>query len=134
MKLRPAPLLILPQLGRFTCIAAQQRNAEHWVAAWTTAEMLARTPAPQPAAAQPAAAQPVAARGFNHQTVRMIARTSIGGRRLRVILSNAFGSEALAVGAAHIAIRAKESEIVGGSDRALSFNGKPGCTDRKSPR
>jgi lysophospholipase L1-like esterase len=58
----------------------------------------------------------------------MIARTSIGGRRLRVILSNAFGSEPLAVGAAHIAIRAKESEIVGGSDRALSFNGKPGCT------
>jgi lysophospholipase L1-like esterase len=58
----------------------------------------------------------------------MIARTSIGGRRLRVILSNAFGSEPLAVGAAHIAIRAKESEIVAGSDRALSFNGKPGCT------
>jgi lysophospholipase L1-like esterase len=58
----------------------------------------------------------------------MIARTSIGGRRLRVIVSNAFGSEPLAVGAAHIAIRAKESEIVAASDRALSFNGKPGCT------
>ena len=66
--------------------------------------------------------------GFNHQTVRMIARTSIGGRRLRVSLSSAFGSEPLAVGAAHIAIRAKDSEIVAGSDRALSFNGKPSCT------
>jgi lysophospholipase L1-like esterase len=32
------------------------------------------------------------------------------------------------VGAAHIAIRARESEIVAGSDRALSFNGKAGCT------
>jgi lysophospholipase L1-like esterase len=58
----------------------------------------------------------------------MIARTSIGGRRLRVSLSNAFGSEPLAVGAAHIAIHGKDSEIVAGSDRALSFNGKPGCT------
>jgi lysophospholipase L1-like esterase len=58
----------------------------------------------------------------------MIVRTSIGGRRLRVNLSNAFGADPLAVGAAHIAIRAEDSEIVAGSDRALSFNGKPGCT------
>jgi lysophospholipase L1-like esterase len=119
MKLRLAVLLVLV----FTCLEAQQRGQEHWVATWTTAEMLVRTPAPQPAAAQP-----VGARGFNHQTVRMIARTSIGGRRLRVNLSNAFGSEPLAVGAAHVAIRSKDSEIVAGSDRALSFNGKPGCT------
>lgn len=55
-------------------------------------------------------------------------RASIGGRRLRVKLSNAFGSAPLAVGAAHIALRSKDSEIVAGSDRALSFSGKPGCT------
>jgi len=91
------------------------------------AEQLVR-PAVPPAAAPPKAAPPLGARGFNHQTVRMIARTSIGGRRLRVILSNAFGNDPLAVGAAHIALRAKASEIVAGSDRALSFNGKPGCT------
>jgi lysophospholipase L1-like esterase len=119
MKLRLAVLLVLV----FTCIQAQQKGREHWVATWTTAEQLARPPA-----APPAAAQLPGARGFNHQTVRMIARTSIGGRRLRVVLSNAFGSQPLEVGAAHIAIRAKDSEIVAGSDRALSFNGKPGCT------
>ena len=128
MKLRLAALLILVQLGHFTLVEAQQRSQEHWVATWTTAEQLARPPAAPPAPAPPAAAQPVGARGFNNQTVRMIARTSIGGHRLRVNLSNAFGSEPLAVGAAHIAIRAKDSEIVAGSDRALSFNGKPGCT------
>jgi lysophospholipase L1-like esterase len=122
MRLRLAVLSILV----FTCIQAQQKG-EHWVATWTTAEQLARLPAAAPAAS-PAAAPPPGARGFNHQTVRMIVRTSIGGRRLRVNLSNAFGSEPLAVGAAHIAIRAKDSEIVAGSDRALSFNGKPGCT------
>jgi len=119
MKLRLAALLVLA----FTCVQAQPKNQEHWVATWTTAQLLARTPA-----TPPAAAQSPGARGFHNQTVRMIARTSIGGHRLRVILSNAFGSEPLAVGAAHIAIRAKESEIVAGSDRALSFNGKPGCT------
>jgi lysophospholipase L1-like esterase len=114
MKLRLAVLLVLV----FTCIQAQQKGREHWVATWTTAEMLVR----------PATAPPAGARGFNNQTVRMIVRTSIGGRRLRVNLSNAFGSEPLEVGAAHIAIRAKDSEIVAGSDRPLSFNGKPGCT------
>ena len=121
-QLRLAALLILLQLGHFTCIEAQP-SQEHWVATWTTAELLVRTPA-----AQPAAAPPVGVRGFNNQTVRMIVRTSIGGRRLRVNLSNAFGADPLAVGAAHIAIRAEDSEIVAGSDRALSFNGKPGCT------
>jgi lysophospholipase L1-like esterase len=58
----------------------------------------------------------------------MIVRTSIGGRRLRVTLFNAFGSAPLMVGAAHVGIRGKESEIVPGSDRALTFHGKPGCT------
>jgi len=128
MKLRLAALLVLVHLGHFTCIQAQQKGPEHWVATWTTAELLARAPAAPPAAAPPAAAQPPGARSFNNQTVRMIVHTSIGGRRLRVNLSNAFGSAPLAVGAAHIAIRAKGSEIVAGSDRALSFNGKPGCT------
>jgi lysophospholipase L1-like esterase len=123
MKLRLAALLILV----FTCIQAQPKSPEHWVATWTTAQLLSRTAAPQPAA-PPAAARPADVRSFNNQTVRMIARTSIGGRRLRIVLSNAFGSEPLAVGTAHIAIRAKGSEIVAGSDRALSFNGKPGCT------
>ena len=54
----------------------------------------------------------------------MIVRTSIGGRRIRLQLSNAFGSSALTVGAAHIALRSKDSAIVEGSDRALAFNGK----------
>jgi lysophospholipase L1-like esterase len=58
----------------------------------------------------------------------MIARASIGGRRLRVQLSNAFGATPLVVGAAHIAIRGKDSAIVPSSDRVISFNGKPGCT------
>ncbi|MGA2269234.1 MAG: SGNH/GDSL hydrolase family protein [Bryobacteraceae bacterium] len=127
MKLRVVAFLILVQLGHFTCIEAQEKGQEHWVATWTTAELLARPPA-APTAPTTAAPAPAGARGFSNQTVRMIVRTSIGGSRLRVKLSNAFGSEPLAVGAAHIGIRSKDSEIVAGSDRPLSFNGKPGCT------
>ena len=57
----------------------------------------------------------------------MIVRTSMGGRRLRVEFSNAYGTAPLMVGAAHIALRAKDAEIVSASDRALTFNGRGSC-------
>lgn len=58
----------------------------------------------------------------------MIVHMSIGGRRVRVQLSNAFGTSALHVGAAHIALHDKDSAIVSGSDRPLTFSGKPSFT------
>ena len=138
MKLRWFSVIFLAQMAALGPAAAQ--GQEHWVATWATAQALVRPPAPvraQGAAAAPAAATPtgpvntpqaIGARGFNNQTVRMIVRTSAAGKRLRVRLSNAFGSTPVIVGAAHLAIRAKESGIVPDSDRKLSFNGKPGCT------
>ncbi len=139
MKVRLTLVLALALAGHFALAGAQGPAQEHWVATWATAQLLARfqaapppgvPPAAQPATpAQQAAAwlQAINSLGFNNQTVRMIVRTSIGGRRLRVTLSNAFGGAPVAVGAAHIALRAKDSEIVPGSDRALSFGGKPSC-------
>ena len=110
--------------------AEAQTGAEHWVTTWATAELLSRSgqpqSAPQAAGAQPAARPPLTS--LNNQAVRMIAHTSIGGRRVRVRLANAFGNMPVAVGEARIALRAKGPEIVPASDRALSFNGKPNCT------
>jgi lysophospholipase L1-like esterase len=54
----------------------------------------------------------------------MVVHTSIGGRRARVQLSNAFGAEPLTVGAVHVARRDKGSAIVPASDRTLTFSGK----------
>jgi lysophospholipase L1-like esterase len=114
MKLRLTMPLLLAQ-STSQLLYGQAPKADHWVATWGTAEMLVR---PQQA---PAAA------GFHNQTVRMVVRTSIGGRRLRIKVENAFGSAPVEIGAAHIALRAKDSEIVAGSDRALTFSGRPGC-------
>src|ERR1019366_2344632 len=133
--LRWIPVLVLAQLGTLGLVQAQPKGQERWVATWATAQTLVRqaparpgaTPADSPAS--PATTpQEIAARGFNNQTVRMIVRTSIGGRRLRVRLSNAFGGAPVVLGTAHLAIRAKDSAIVPDSDRSLSFNGKPGST------
>lgn len=102
---------------------AQPKTAAHWVATWATAEMLVRPSAPPQA---PPNGAPRAA-GFNDQTVRMAVRVSVGGSRLRIKISNAFGSAPVSIGAAHIALRAKDSEIAPGSDHAITFAGKPGC-------
>ena len=83
-----------------------------------------------PQQARPAVGRAGAAPGgtFNNQTVRMIVRSTIGGSKVRVRLSNSYGPAPLTIGAAHIALRAKDSEIVPGSDRPLLFAGKPACS------
>ena len=116
MKLRCTLILLLAPF-------ASAQTAAHWVATWATAESLLR---PQPPATPPAQPAPGSS-GFKNQTVRMIARTSIGGNRIRIKVENAYNSAPLTIGAAHVALRAKDSAIVPGSDHAITFNGKPGC-------
>ena len=105
-------LLILAAFGN---LGFAQTGREHWVATWTTAQTLARLqpPAPRPEATTPPPTAP-AKPGFSNQTVRMIVHTSIGGKRLRIKLASAFGSELLVVSAAHVASHATGSAIVPG--------------------
>jgi lysophospholipase L1-like esterase len=51
---------------------------------------------------------------FNNQTLRMIVRVSLGGKRVRVRFSNAYGTQPLVVGAARIALRAPCTVIYDG--------------------
>jgi hypothetical protein len=85
----------------------------HWVATWATA------PVSQP---------PGAAVNLANQTMREIVHISVGGDRVRVKLSNAFGTAPLIVGAAHVALRDRGELIVPGSGGALTFGGNPDIT------
>jgi lysophospholipase L1-like esterase len=67
-------------------------------------------------------------RALRDQTIRQIVRVSLGGNRVRVLLSNEYGSEPLKIGAAHVAVSAGGSAIAPGSDHALTFGGAPGIT------
>jgi hypothetical protein len=66
-------------------------------------------------------------------------RTSIGGNRVRVVLSNAFGTAPLEIGAGHIALRDKDAAIVAPSARPLTVSGAskfsilPGATVVSDP-
>jgi hypothetical protein len=48
----------------------------------------------------------------SNQTLRQIVRTSVAGTRARVVFANTFGTAALNIGGASIALRDKESAIV----------------------
>jgi lysophospholipase L1-like esterase len=116
MAMRPrVPLLaglVLATLGARGEPAAQPSarvQDSRWIGTWATA--------PAGVADAP--------RTFENQTLRLIVRTSAGGPRVRVRISNTFGVEPLAIGAARLARRATGASIQPGTDRALTFGGRP---------
>jgi len=131
-------LLALAALASLSPVSAQEAPArEHWIATWGTAQQLAVEtqppwvePPPRDAQTGPPPPSPIPAfpASFRDETVRMIARASLGGRRVRITLSNALGMKPLRVGALHVALRQRESEIVAGSDRSATFGGRASFT------
>ena len=61
-------------------------------------------------------------------TVRQVARISVGGPRVRIVLSNAYGKVPLHVGAATVALADGASTIRPGTLRTLTFAGHPAAT------
>lgn len=99
---------------------AQRAEAGDWIETWTAS--------PQPIWDAEFFAPVNIPRALRNQTVRQIAAISIGGKKVRVVLSNEYGSKPLVIGAAHIALAGSGAAIVPGSDRALSFDGHPSVT------
>jgi lysophospholipase L1-like esterase len=92
---------------------------QHWVGTWGASPQSAVEPifGPPPTPVQ-----------FSNQTIRMIARISKGGDRVRVRLDNSFGTDSLVIGAAHVAKHSSGAAIVPGSDRSLTFGGSTTIT------
>ncbi|MGB9277585.1 MAG: SGNH/GDSL hydrolase family protein [Terrimicrobiaceae bacterium] len=67
-------------------------------------------------------------RNLWNQTIRQIARASIGGKKVRVVLSNEYGSQPLLIGAARVALSDSGYAIKAESDRVLTFSGSESFT------
>jgi lysophospholipase L1-like esterase len=103
---------ILPQ--------AQAADAAAWTPSWT------------------ASAQPVWNNDFvlplglpatlHDQTVRQTVRASVGGSRVRIVLSNEYGTQPLQIGAAHIAPTGEAAGSIGEAGKTLTFGGQPAIT------
>ena len=108
---------LIAVLGATVLPGAANRRAsqgtENWIGTWSTAT-------------QPAI--PGKAQTFRHQTIRLIVRASVGGKTLRVRLSNAYGDRPLTIDRARIARRTTAAHTDPTSDRVLSFQGKASTT------
>jgi lysophospholipase L1-like esterase len=97
-------------------VSAGDHKTEHWVGTWASSPQLAGSADEPPAP------------GFADTTLRQIAHVSIGGTKLRVRFSNAFGKTALTIVSAHVAKAAGAGAIQRGSDQPLTFNGQSAIT------
>jgi lysophospholipase L1-like esterase len=90
-----------------------QGSEQVWLGTWATA-------------AQPFL--PRAPQTYRNQTLRLIVHTSVGGKRVRIKISNTYGDQPLFIAAAHIARRTSAADIDPASDRSLKFQGNASVT------
>ncbi len=105
---------MMPLAVLFAWLAAPSAAA-HWVGTWATA--------PQRVERRNLPPSPLA-----RSTLRQTFKISLGGRELRVHVSNRFGNAPLVIRAASIALPAGPGAIVRSSQRALRFHGRRSIT------
>jgi lysophospholipase L1-like esterase len=89
---------------------------EKWVATWAAS--------PEPADADPN--QPIL--NLQNQTVRERVRISVGGSRVRICLTNEYGSSPVLIGSVTAAVPTDAAEVKSGSIQAVSFGGRNSIT------
>jgi lysophospholipase L1-like esterase len=85
-----------------------QSQTTGWISTWT---------------ASPQAPRGVMPASVSNRTVRQVVHASIGGNKVRIRLSNEFGSKPVLIGAASVALAGTSSNIMAGTLRPLTFGG-----------
>ncbi|MDB5812532.1 MAG: tesA [Betaproteobacteria bacterium] len=104
------------------------KSQSHWVASWT-ASVHGPFPVGNPSA-QPnlSLAFPSPETGARDQSLRMIVRPDVFGPKARIRLSNALGTAPVIFDGVNIGLQLSGAEIVRGTNRAVTFGGKPAVT------
>src|SRR5262249_45756643 len=107
---RLVPIVTVFALVAGNAPASPRCTGRHWVGAWAAC--------PSDAAND----------GFTEQSLRLIVTPTLGGRRVRVRLSNRFGRRPVTFAASSIARRASGATLAARSSRRLRFGGKRAVT------
>ncbi len=104
-------LLVITTTGAFAKDAMPASTT--WVGSWATSQQL-----PEPR-------NLLSGDDVSDATLRQLVRLSIGGKRIRIVFSNAFGNAPMRIDAAHVALSASTttSQIKAGSDHVITFSG-----------
>jgi lysophospholipase L1-like esterase len=97
--------------------AVRAADTGNWIGSWTSS--------PQPVWAPDFPVPLGIPANLWKQTIRQTARLSIGGGRVRVVLSNEYGKSPLTIGAAEIALAGEGGAIKEGSAHPVTFGGNP---------
>ena len=135
-------IIALLMASEFTDMKTSTKSFAHAANVLTAALVTASAMTVSPAVAAPpswvatwqASPQPVWGPDFlfptnvpptlHDQTVRQIARISLGGQSLRIVLSNTYGKQPLAIGKATVALPKQDGEIVADTLRTVTFGGR----------
>lgn len=111
-------LLLTCLLPWWSALHAQTLPPQGWIETWAASQQI-----PEPANALPAAE-------MQDVTIRETFHLSLGGPRIRVRLSNAFGTEPLTFGAVQVArpVKVGSAAIVPKSNRPVTFSGETSVT------
>lgn len=96
--------------------------SDMWTATWA--------PSQSATAPRPVAGTPDRVPTYANATIRQVIRTTIGGERVRIRISNEYGDRPMVIGGAHMALHATGSNTDASSDRALMFGGNPSVVVR----
>jgi lysophospholipase L1-like esterase len=99
---------------------ALSQDAGGWIGAWSAS--------PQPDWGADFFAPVGIPRSLRDQTIRQVARVSLGGDQVRIELSNEYGDLPMAVGGARVAKAGADGSIDPATDTALTFGGEPSAT------
>jgi len=116
----------LPTLAASTVLAfalsgpAQADPAANWLASWTAS--------PQAVWGQDFLFPSNIPATLDEQTVRQVARVSLGGKRVRIVLSNAYGHAPLTIKTASVALAGTASAIRPDSLHTITFGGRTSAT------
>jgi lysophospholipase L1-like esterase len=105
---------IAPVAALLLAIGPSAAFAERWIGTWASSQQI-----PEPRNALPA-------EDLSDTTLRQVVRVSAGGPRIRLRLSNAFGTSALRFDAVHVArsVGAGSAAIDPASDQPVTFAGQ----------
>ncbi|MEU1190358.1 SGNH/GDSL hydrolase family protein [Streptomyces sp. NPDC005859] len=91
-----------------TAASATERQGNPWVGGWE-AGMTAGGP------------------GFSERTVRMVVHTTVAGQKVRLRLSNKYGSAPLVIGAVNVAVRTSGGSVAARTRHKVTFHGATGA-------
>jgi lysophospholipase L1-like esterase len=99
-----------------SCTSYIASAKECWIGTWVSGQQLT-----EPRNLPPAP-------GLSNNTLRQVVHVTLGGSKLRVQLSNAYGSSPVTIKAAHLAVSKGGSAIEPATDKALTFKGASSIT------